>query len=444
MIDDKVKKAIINYMREKRFMIVDPSNVSKSSITSVLKMTAAPKAHMFFARNFSEAEDILKRVRPEVIFSTVLIEDQTYSKLLDLHLKMLPNRLKSSFFVIGEKLTLDISMRIQKGEIDDLIQKPFTVNSLQSTILKSITPKLAPTPYKEEIEQAKENIDTDPDRALQHIETAKRFSDRPADAWMLEGKIWARSKQLARAKECFFKGLEYDPGSFQCLTELFKILSLEKENRQAYKIGNIMLRNYPVDPTLIPEFTRMSVANAEYEDIFIYHEAFKQVLRPDTIMKNHIAASLTVYGKRIIKDKYELNKNVDPELFEKAMNTMEMATEICKGKPLIYTSIMEGLKMAKEVERLHQVIEKAKEEFPDSLEIRIMEVVANDVSLSPADSLKKTIEIIRSGFKAPEFYKIIIERSIELDLSKRLINTHLNEAITEFPEHRETFEKLVA
>lgn len=430
-------------MKGKKFLVIDDTAIGKAAIENMLTQSAANKKNIFYAKNFAKALEILDQERPNYIFSKFLIENDLYESVLDQHLKMMPNRLHCGFIVISENDSIEVATRVAQSEVNRMVLVPYTINTLQQEFLKVVIPKATPDPYLTEIELAKEFLKIDPDRSLNHLSRAKKLKSHPLEAYFYEGVILCSLKSLENARTCFEEALKINPLHFQSLTELFKIFVQKDDHQRAYRIGGILLENYPVNPSLIPTLTRLSIACAKYDDVFTYHEAYKKVLRPDPDMKNYIAASLSIYGKKIIQDQFKYGKNLPPDVVKKGISVVETAASICEGRPLIFASILETLKDAGEPEKLNKILTIAIEQFPESNELRILEVVAFNYDAKPADGLKRAVDMIKSGPASPHLYEIILSRAVELKLSERIISEHLQNAIKTFPERKEFFLSII-
>lgn len=443
-MDQKLIELVKTYVKGKKFLIVDNTNVGKASIKKMLQQTAVNKKNILTATNFDEASELIKHHRPEWIFSCFMSGRETYECILDLHLKIRPERLNAGFVLLSENDSLEIAVRVAQSEVDKLILIPFTVTNLQQEFIKVMVPKATPTPYQVHVELAKQFFLTDPDKAYNYIQKAKALDPKPAQAFYLEGMMYLKDKSLEKARSAFEGALKHHPLHFQTLSELFQILVTQKDNQKAYRIARCMLDNYPVNPELIPKLSWLSVACAEYDDVFEYHDAFKKVREPDAEMKNYIAASLAIFGKKVIQDKFRHQKETSGELYNKALQVIDMASSICEDRPLIFASLVEALNEAGEIDKVDRVLGRALEQFPDSKELRILDVVTSDMKMPAGDSLKRAMDSIVSGLKAPELYHIVLSRAIEMKMNKSKLQEHFENACRDFPEKKQEFSQIVA
>ena len=85
-----------------------------------------------------------------------------------------------------------------------------------------------------------------------------------------------------------------------------------------------------------------------------------------------------------------------------------------------------------------------KSKFPKNKTIKILEILADDATLAPSQSLKNAQDAVKTGLKSPEIYQIILKRSIELGLNEKAVNDYLEEASQEFPQLKPEFEKIIS
>jgi len=443
-MDAKAQQLIKQYMKNKTFLVIEPTVAGKTAVEQMLKKTAVARKNVQFAKNVEMALDIMKEMKPNYIFTHDKLEDGNYKEVLDEHLKQHGNRLESGFVLFSENDSLDTVTKLAQSEIDCLVMLPYTVTSLQSEFLKIILPKTAPSEYKILIESARELMRFDLDKAIQTLEKAKKADKKPYEAFYLEGLIHVKSKGLEQAKTAFEKSLKFQPKYYNSLKELFNIYMQLKDRHKAYRISSMMSEEFPVNPEMIPDLAWVSVACAEYDDILSYHTAFKNLEEPDSDLKNYIAASLTIYGKKILKDKFEDDKDVDPDLLNRAFKLMDEASAICEDKPLVYASLIQALKISHNKELMANVLKRAQNKFPKNKNIKVLEVIVNDEQLKPAESLKIAQDALKSGLDSPEIHEIIIKRAIELGLPERVLDESLESAVKSFPKLKSVFETIIS
>lgn len=443
-MDAQTQALIKAYIKNKLFLVVEPTVAGKTAIEKMLQKTAVARKNVKFSKTAESALDIMKDMKPNYIICLDKLEDGTYKEILELHLKQHPNRLDNGFILLTENDSVDSVTRLAQSEIDAAVILPFTVTSLQTEFLKIILPKSAPSEYKVLIEAAKEHMRFDLDKALTFLKKAKKADPKPFEALYLEGMIHLSDKALELAKDSFEKSLHFNPTYYNSLKELFNIYISLKERTRAYQISKKLSENFPVNPEMIPDLAWVSVANAQYDDILDYHQAFKNVDEPDRDMKNYISASLAIYGKKIIKDKLEGTSKVDDTLVQRAFKLMEEASVVCEDKPLVFASLINTLILSNNETITQKVLERAKSKFPKNKTIKILEILADDATLAPSQSLKNAQDAVKTGLKSPEIYQIILKRSIELGLNEKAVNDYLIEASQEFPQLKPEFEKIIS
>jgi hypothetical protein len=443
-MDAKAQQLIKQYMKNKTFLAIEPTVAGKTAVEQMLKKTAVARKNVQFAKNVEMALEIMKEFKPNYIFTHDKLEDGNYKEILEEHLKQQPNRLESGFILFSENDSLDAVTKLAQSEIDCLVMLPFTVTSLQSEFLKIVLPKTAPSEYKILIESAREQMRFDLDAALVTLGKAKKQEKKPFEAFYLEGLVHVKSKGLEQAKTAFETSLKYNPKYYNSLKELFNIYMQLKDRHKAYRISAMMTEDFPVNPEMIPDLAWVSVACAEYDDIINYHTAFKNLDEPDADLKNYIAASLTIYGKKILKDKFENEKEVDPDLLNRAFKLMDEASAICEDKPLVYASLIQALKLSDNKQLMENILKRAQNKFPKNKNIKVLEVIVNDEQLKPAESLKVAQDALKDGLDSPEIHEIILKRVIELGLPERVLEESLETAVKSFPKLKSVFESVIS
>ncbi|EQC43943.1 hypothetical protein [Bacteriovorax sp. Seq25_V] len=443
-MDAKAQQLLKKYMKNKKFLSIEPSVASKTAIETMLMKTAIPRKNIHHAKNLHMAMEIIKEKKPNYIITNERLEDGSYKEVLEEHLKQWPNRLESGFILLSENDSLDAISKVAQSEIDSLVIIPFTVTSLQSEFLKVVVPKTNPSDYEIALETIREHMRFDIDKAFTLAQKAVKLDPKPYEAYYLEGIIHLKSKALEQAKVSFEKSLKANSEYYNSLKELFAVYMTLKERHKAYQISKKLTEVFPVNPEMIPDLAWISVACAEYDDILKYHTAFKTVDQPDNDLKNYIAASLTIYGKKIMQDKYEKNETIDEEILNRAYKLMEEASVICEDKPLVFASLINTLRMTNNSALLENIFTRARKRFPNNKNIKVLEILIDDDKLKPAESLKNAQNAVKSGLDMPEIHEIILRRTVELGLPERIIEESLDNACKSFPNLKSVFEEILS
>ncbi len=442
-MDAKAQQLLKKYMKNKKFLSIEPSVAAKTAIETMLMKTAIPRKNIHHAKNLQMAHELLKEKKPNYIITNERLEDGNYKEILDEHLKQWPNRLDSGFILLSDNDSLDAVSKVAQSEIDSLVLIPFTVTSLQSEFLKVVVPKSDPSDYQLALESVREHLRFDVNKAFELVKKAIKLDSKPFEAYYLEGMIHLKGKSLEQAKTAFENSLKSNPTYYNSLKELFTVYMTLKERHKAYQISKKLTEEFPVNPEMIPDLAWVSVACAEYDDILKYHTAFKTVDQPDNDLKNYIAASLTIYGKKIVQDKFENGEKIEEDIINRAYKLMEEASVICEDKPLVFASLINTLRLTSNASLLENIYDRASKRFPNNKSIKVLEVLMNDDKLKPAESLKGAQNAIKSGLDMPEIHEIILRRTVELGLPERMIQESLENACKSFPNLKNVFEEIL-
>lgn len=429
---DKKNKPVVDFFSTKQVLIIDPNRTNRVSIKKLMTQLGVKLPNLHMSDNFEMAKEIIDQQSPEIIFSNYTVTNKTAIEILDYHIEKVENRLNTGFFVISENNSPVMATIPLEYDIDGLLTTPFTIDGLQTTVLGSITPKVAPSKYDMAVEEGrlafyKNNFD----HAIEVLSKAKSASKKPISALFLLGETFKKRKEMKKAQDNFEEGLTFDSKNYKCLNALYKLFQEQSQFTDAYRIAKTILTDYPLNPSKIPELIRLSIQNADFESILGFASVLNQIENTDPELKRNISAGLAICGKFFMT----IDKKTEGK------KSLEDSAKLSEGKKEIVENILNTLIDNNEVDFAEGVLTKY---AGDTFDVKAFDILIFQLDCkrcSPDDIFLKAKTLINKGTKDILVYKPLIKAMKEMGKSVEDIEDITFEASREFPEYKEELQK---
>jgi tetratricopeptide (TPR) repeat protein len=421
---------LTKYLSDKSCLIVDSNAVSRQSILKFMVTSGVNKDKISTVDNFKEAEDAIKKNRPNIVFCEFKITKHLATELLPTHLEMNPNRLDASFFVIADSNSMAIAAEVAENDVEGLIVKPFTMNSLKSSLLNGIKEKINPTPYVQNLEKAKtvyrsKNFE----EALAMLEQCKTMSKDPSNACYYEGNVHGEMTNLKMAKDSYYEGLSANPDHFRCLNELFKLSLNEKNYMEAFDHGTKIFKKYPVSPSRIPDLTRIIIASNQFEEIFELAQIFAKEENLDPHMVAYIAAGLAVTAKHYAKVGDEAN----------TAKAVQKGISLSQGSVKILRNMAQSYLLINKPQEAEKLLKQVNEQEQSTEHYLGMDFEISAATLPAGEIIKRGYELVKKGIKDQIIYEILIQKMKEGAAKPEMIEEIQSLAVRTYPELKAKF-----
>lgn len=431
---DKKNKPILDYFENKTWLIVDSSAGTRASIKKSLTMIGSKLNNMFDADNRVDAESFIIAKNPHFVLGAQQINGGVLSDLFQLHQKCVSNRLNAGFFIMAEESAVTDIATMLEFEMDGIITLPFSGFTIIDTVLAGMTRKISPTPYILKLEEARSAyLKNDLDRAADLFESATQLHSHPYEAFFYLGQIFKDHNLLDKARGAFEESLLHNSDYFRALKNLGTLYYQTKDYKKAYEVNVLMAQKYPILPEKIPELIRLSIINKKYEDINNYLKIFSEMKTSNSDTQMSLSAGLAVLGKYFIHNN-EVSKGV---------NALKAAYKFCNGKYEILDNIMNSFEECNSLEVLLELFDSTDlSQWGDSVQGLYFHTL-HHVSSDDAMVLSIGEQLLRKKVKDVHIYIGMIERGIKMHRKIGNIEGLVLEAIKNFPDKKEEFEKLL-
>lgn len=428
---DKRNIHITSYFQDKKCLILDNTTMVRSTLNKCLQSIGVLNANIVMFDNLSDAEKYLANNIVHFALVSDLLTGRAGGKFYDQFRKKSPRHLDGGFFVLSEKSSPSMSLQIAIKEIDALVIRPFTMEHLQRLILEAVTPKISPLPYAKALDEAKNYLyKNDLEQAKVYFEEAMKLEKKPVAAFYYLGVCYRQEKLHDEACRYFEQVLEIDRLHYRSLESLYEILLERGEIKKAYELVSIMVDHYPVDANRLPEFTKLMIANQQFDDLVNLCEVFEFEEDFDEMARVSAAAGLALVGKHFL-----LEKNLKKD----GLKILERSIQLAGGRGRILLNIIDSLVQTGEFERADTIMDQLSPEFIDTEEALLLQLEIKHNLATSGESLNFAYKLVELKIRNQRVYDVLIQQSIKMGRSKDKIEYFIQEAVHLFPERESYF-----
>ncbi len=434
---DKKYKIILDFFKNKKALILEPASTIRQSIRKQLTTFGMDNLNIITAESFGAAKNIITNDLPEIVCTNLQCGDASGIDLLPIHLEAHSNREKTLFFVISSDNSMSTAAYKLNPDIESFIVEPFTFEAMQNTLVESLLKKLDISLTKKKLYKAKEyfNIKDFNKVCTLADEIVNEDTSLASDALLLKADALLAKNDNSQATEVLLSSLELNPKHHGTLNRIIEVYQKNKEYQKAYEHTVTLIKNYPINPTRIPDLIKISIANKKYDDLLNYANIFSSLSDSHPIVKMHLAAGLVICGKFLVNE-HET---------EKGIAALLKASEMSGQKIEIIKNIVQNLIIAGAQKEASNILNKFIIENPqqntDELKIAELEI-AHQTTKDNDYVLNMATNLIKANIRTINVYNILIIRSIWNKRSAEKIQEIINEAATYFPDNEEEFNKL--
>lgn len=431
---DKKNKAILDYFENKSWLIIDASTSTRTSIKKSVVQLGSKLSNMIDCDNYTDALKIIETKGPHYIIGNNTINGGSSVQLFESHLKKVPNRLGSGFFVIADSSAIEEVALALEYDMDGIIVQPFTGSSVIDSVLQSVKAKITPSNYASKIEEGRTSLlKGNLERAMESFQTAVKLNARPYEGFYFLGQIYTEYELKEKAISSYEESVQHNPEYFKSLNRLRSIYYHQNDYKKAYDINLTMAKKYPTPSNRIPELVRLSIINEKYEDINNYLKVYRTIQTPETQTQTSISAGLAILGK------YFINKRE----IDKAVDALKGSFKFSNGKYEILKSISQSFE---ECEKLNVLLDMFEETDLDQWPENVQGVYFHVIHLTSKDDQMVIMtgeRLLAKKIKDVLIYRGLIERSINMKRKLGSLESLVLQATRDFPDYKSEFEDLL-
>lgn len=279
-------------------LIVDKNPSSRSRLVKIMSDLGCKRHMIHTAGSLIEAQEIIITKKVGIILSDYIIGGGSGFDLFKMLRKKNPVAKESCLVLVTSNINQSSVAKAAEEDVDSFIIKPFTVQSIQESLLSTICAKVQPSEYQIKIDEGKDHLfEGRYDEAVKALKEAKTLHPKPALALFYLGQAEYLQDQVDNAQSNYVEGLDLINIHYKCLVGLYEILMRDEKFSEAYQVIKKIARFFPANPDRLNEIIHLAVKTENFEDMQLYYEIFTQLdTRPNHVV-NYVGAGLYISGK---------------------------------------------------------------------------------------------------------------------------------------------------
>jgi len=410
---------IEQYFKEKKALIVDQSLAAARSLRKLLSPFGLSPENVLVTDRYEEAQKLIAQFQPELLISEMNLGKSSGLDLVQQHFEAVPDRLAATSII----LSMD-SSNVQLGtlaefQVDGVLLKPYTIQTLQECIQSAVAAKLDPPAYLIKFEEGKRELRaSNPEKAAALFEEGLRENSKHAPTYAYFAQASTQLADLEKAAMLLKKGLQADPKSYLCMNGLFELYLGQKKYDLAYETATLLYEKNPPSANRLLDLVRLSIHCSKFEDILSYCDRFKSIDATETTLNRVMIAGLLTSSRYFHHRK-------QPERAQEALKDaarISLRTDLLQAEVFRYMIENQSFEMADQFySQMQEVVRKKTEVLLPRLEL-----LFHFKDYGQLITLGQTL--VKGKNDTPRVYELMIEASKKLNRSEQVIQNLILEA----------------
>tara|TARA_B100001971_G_scaffold129103_1_gene119140 strand:- start:197846 stop:199144 length:1299 start_codon:yes stop_codon:yes gene_type:complete len=389
---EKKEELFKEFLSKNKVLLVDKSSASRRRLVKTLVDMGAKRQQISSVAHYAEAMEVIDKEKPKLVLSDFSIIGGSGFDLFKKYRELEKKLDDTTLVLVTSNISQSAVAKAAEEDVDSFIIKPYTVKSLQKSLITAVINKLYPSEYMKLIDQGKEQMFSgNYEEALNIFNSAITKSKKPSLALFYHGQTKYFLEQSEEAKGDYKKGLEINSIHFKCQVGLYELFVKQERYFEAYDVVRNIAKYFPANPDRLKEVIRLAVRTGNFEHMEEYYELFTDLEERPEDVTNFMCSGLFVAGKFYFQDN---QKTAAREIFEKVAISCGGMTKFLKGmiKELVkYNFYTESKSMLKR--------------FPNDNEnvadYMISSYLANLDEMNTTERISRGMELFNNGHKDP-------------------------------------------
>jgi CheY-like chemotaxis protein len=395
------------FVNESRVLIVDTSSASRIRLAATLVELGVQSSKITMAGSFDEGQQQMLRLKPKLVLCDYALGTQSGLDLLQMQREQFRNIEESVFVLITGNSSQTAVARAAEEDVDTFVLKPYTLQTLKSSLVSSVVTKIYPTEYMKAVKAGKELLIAGKhEEAIKEFDRAIPLDKAPTLAFFYRGQAMSMMRVLTEAEGSFKEGLNLNKIHYKCLVGLFDILIAEKRNTEAYDVVKRIAHYFPANPKRLTSVLRLAILTEHFEDMEGYYRTFTQIDRRTDELVRYMCSALVVCGKYYLQKKH---RNRAVEVFEKAAVS-------CAGQIQFLKYIIETLIDFELTDAAPSFLKRYRDFDPSSDTWKALDYLVTAKKDGVSTSLTRGRELLKAGIVHPLVYRQLIRTCVEAGL----------------------------
>lgn len=424
MKEDKKKAIFKDYLKNGEIIIADKSSASRRRLVKTLCDMGANRQQVHSVAHYQEAIEVIDSNKPKLVLSDYQMNGGTGFELFQYYREKHPDEKKSVLILVTSNISQSAVAKAAEEDVDSFIIKPYTVQSLEKSLINTVVAKLHPSKYVQTIEAGKEKMFAgDYEEALGIFEEAKALHKKPSLAMFYHGQVQYMLEAKKEAEGDYRDGLEINSIHYKCQIGLYELFKKDNKLEEAYSVVKNIAKYFPSNPERLKEIIHLAVKTKNYEDMELYYDIFTELDERTSDVIAYICAGIYVYSKFLFRQ----------DQFDKAKEMIEKSSISAAGAAKFLQANIELLVENNGSEEALKVLSRFSSEAEDDSSYQISSYLANYSSMNPTERISGGLQLFNNGHKHPLCVRFLIE-SLKAEGSDSKAKQYQEEAEHLWPE----------
>ena len=155
---EEKEKLFKDFLESNEILITDKSSASRRRLLKTLVDMGAKRNQIRSIAHYSEALDVIETKKPKLILSDYALNGGSGFDLFKEYREKYPEEKKSVLILVTSNISQSAVAKAAEEDVDSFIIKPYTVQSLEKSLIATVIAKLYPSKYVQTIEKGKEAL----------------------------------------------------------------------------------------------------------------------------------------------------------------------------------------------------------------------------------------------------------------------------------------------
>lgn len=424
MKEEKKKELFEEYLKTGNILVVDKSSASRRRLVKTIVDMGSSRNQVDSVAHFSEAIEIIDTKKPKLILSDYDLTGGSGFDLFQIFREKYPDEKKAVLVLVTSNISQSAVAKAAEEDVDSFVIKPYTVQSLEKSLITTVIGKLYPSDYVQTIEAGKEKLFAgDYSEALDIFAKAKTLNNKPSLAMFYHGQTQYLLEQMDKAEDDYKDGLQINSIHFKCQVGLYELFMKDEKFFEAYSVVKNIAKYFPANPDRLKEVIRLAITTEHFEDMQMYYEIFTQLdERPDDVI-NYVCSGMYIYGKfKFLNEDFDNGKSV----FEKIGIS-------CVGIAKFITAMIKVLAEYKFFDDAQKLVSRYSSRPEDANAYKLGNFIAYSNTVEIRARISEGLDLWNNGIKDPMAMKITID-ALREDGSDKKAEQYLEEAQHVWPD----------
>lgn len=423
MKGEKKRELFRDFLAKNKVLLVDKSSASRRRLMKTLVDMGCSRQRIFSVSHYSEAMDVINSEKPKLVLSDYSLQGGSGFDLFKEY-RLSEKKLDDTTLVlVTSNISQSFVAKAAEEDVDSFIIKPYTVKSLEKSLITAVINKLYPSKYIKTIDQGKDELFAgNYEKALELFKAAIELNKTPSLAYFYHGQAQHFLEKTDAAKDDYQEGLGVNHIHFKCQVGLFELFMNEKKYFEAYDVVKNIAKYFPANPDRLKQVVRLAVLTQNYPDLTDYYEIFTGLEERPSDVVNYVCSGLYVLGR------YEFfngNKEEAKEIFDKLAVS-------CMGDPKFLKAMIGKLVEEKMYEEAQEVLQRFSAGSEGQESFMISKYLAASGNMTINEKVSAGLELFNKGFKDPQAASVMIDALYKAESKKA--PEYLEEALRLWPE----------